>query len=858
MAPGSPEAIGEVLTFLRRNLFRAFVQAMRPDYLMGWAHEEICDALDLFLADVVNGLSPRLMITMPPRHGKLLADSTPVLTTEGWSTHGELKPGVKVFGLNGQPTEVIAVGPPDMATHEVVFTNGQRIKVHLDHEWTVYDRPRRKWRTVETRWFIGDTRFGRPRSLWTGPKGRRGGRAMYQLPTPGPALGGDKELPIHPYVLGVWLGDGTSTKPCINQSREDTEVTTAAFGELGYKKTHEYVHKDTGVVSSVYGGLDLDTEASWHRPSRFMKLIRTLGLYDNKHIPDAYLAASLGQREALLAGLIDSDGYANPETGRIVISTAHERLAEGVKRLVASLGWRCGDSVNEPRLANSGIMGRKEVHQLCFNPDREVPVRLVRKRVMRLAMRRAIGVKEVVESAKPEPGRCVQVAAPDGLYLVGESCVPTHNSELVSRCFPAYILGKHPDMSIIAAAYAADLASQNNRDVQRIIGSEPYQALFPDTRLWGSNVRTVADGSYLRNSTIFEIVGHAGFYRSAGVGGGITGMGARVILVDDPIKNREDADSPTIREKLWDWYTSTLYTRQAPGAGIILIQTRWHMDDLAGRLLERSARGEGDAWRLMNYPALAEADEPRRKAGEPLHPERWSLAEMERVKLALGTRDWTSMYQQRPVPDEGAVFLKEWFKHWTRATLPAQFDRVIMSWDMSFKAGSDNDYTVGQVWGQKGADAYLLDQARFRQDFVPALGHFARLAEKWPQATEKLIEEAANGPAVIDMLKQATPGVVPVRSQDSKVGRARAVSAVLESGNVWFPPRGEFPWVDELTSELANFPAAAHDDQVDAMTQALHRLFRHRPMSIADGVIESLRARAGLNFGAFQQRAGAR
>lgn len=169
---------------------------------------------------------------------------------------------------------------------------------------------------------------------------------------------------------------------------------------------------------------------------------------------------------------------------------------------------------------------------------------------------------------------------------------PRHGkSELVSRKFPAFLLGNKPDTSIISCSYASDLASRMNRDVQRLIDSPEYEQLFPNSRLFGKNIRSTARGSYLRNSDIFEIVNHRGVYRSAGVGGGITGMGGEYIIIDDPVKNREEADSATYREKVYNWYTSTLYTRLEKDGCILLTLTRWHEDDLAGKLLKASEDG---------------------------------------------------------------------------------------------------------------------------------------------------------------------------------------------------------------------------------------------------------------------------
>ncbi|MDD2287191.1 MAG: terminase family protein, partial [Paludibacter sp.] len=207
------------------------------------------------------------------------------------------------------------------------------------------------------------------------------------------------------------------------------------------------------------------------------------------------------------------------------------------------------------------------------------------------------------------------------------SCPPRHGkSELVSRRFPAYILGRKPDCKIIACSYSSDLASLLNRDVQRIIDSPEYIELFPDTRLNSSNVRTTAQESYLRNSDIFEVVGHGGVYRSAGVGGSITGMGGNILIIDDPFRSRADAESPTIRKKTWEWYTSTFRTRRQKGASILVTATRWHENDISGMLLELAENDpKADQWEVITLPAISEEElEPydiRTAQGQALWPE---------------------------------------------------------------------------------------------------------------------------------------------------------------------------------------------------------------------------------------------
>lgn len=413
---------------------------------------------------------------------------------------------------------------------------------------------------------------------------------------------------------------------------------------------------------------------------------------------------------------------------------------------------------------------------------------------------------------------------------------PRHGkSELASRMFPAYALGRNPDLSIIATSYSADLASRMNRDVQRIIESEEYGTIFPGVRLPGKN------SSQFRTATFFEVEGHKGGYRSAGVGGGITGMGGNILLLDDVLKDRASADSPTIRQNIWDWYTSTLYTRLAPGGGIIIINTRWHMDDLSGRLLAAEAAGNGDTWQVINFPAIAEQDEPHRKAGEALDPARYSLEQLLKIKAAIGSRDWEALYQQHPTPDGGAVFREAWFRHWKPADIPSRFEAVVMSWDMAFKASDSSDYVVGQVWGRQGAQCFLLDQVRGRWSFTETVDQVVRLAEKWPHANRKYIEDKANGPAVIDTLQRTISGIIPVEPDGSKTARAYAVTPLFEAGNVLFPQPGLYAWTEDLLSELLQFPTGAHDDQVDALTQALRMLATKPALNMSRTVLHHLR-----------------
>lgn len=385
---------------------------------------------------------------------------------------------------------------------------------------------------------------------------------------------------------------------------------------------------------------------------------------------------------------------------------------------------------------------------------------------------------------------------------------PRHGkSEVVSKKFPAWFLGRNPSKEIIISSYSADLAydfSRIARNTLRDCGPE----------LWGVNL--AQDSAAVSR---WGIDGYRGGLMAAGVGGPITGRGAHIAIVDDPLKNSEDASSKTIRDKIYDWYRSTLRTRLAPGGAIVLVMTRWHEDDLAGRLL---AKGE-DQWEVISLAALAESGDPLgRELGEPLWPWRFSKQELEEIRVDLGSQLWAALYQQRPAPVEGDMLKRHWWRYYD--TPPQQFEQVIQSWDMTFKDAATSDFVVGQVWGRIGADKYLLDQVRERLDFPATVQAVRNLTNKWPQSSAILIEDKANGPAVIATLRREIAGIIAVNPMGGKEARAAAVSPQIEAGNVYLPNPMRVDWVQDFVEECAAFPNGAHDDQVDAMTQALARL----------------------------------
>lgn len=385
---------------------------------------------------------------------------------------------------------------------------------------------------------------------------------------------------------------------------------------------------------------------------------------------------------------------------------------------------------------------------------------------------------------------------------------PRHGKSMtVTETFPSFYLGKNPNKRVIELSYSGELAQRFgklNRDKMSEFGTEIFGIRLSQTQATKTN---------------WSIDGTDGGMLSAGVDGSVTGYGADLLIVDDPIKNRQEAESTTYRERLWAEYQSTVTTRLQAGGAVIIILTRWHEDDLAARLLNPEY-GKVEDWKVISLAALCDDkdDVLQRNIGEALWPlggydEEWA----QQKKESVGTYAWSSLYMQRPTPSVGGMFKRSWWKYWK--AMPSGMHDLVQTWDCTFKDADTSDYVVGQVWGRKGADRYLLDQVRGRMTFTETLNAMRQLSSKWPQAIRKLVEDKANGTAVMDVLRKELPGLVPVEPFGGKVVRAHAVTAIAESGNIYIPDPSIAPWVLDFVEELASFPSGAHDDQVDAFTQ---------------------------------------
>lgn len=420
---------------------------------------------------------------------------------------------------------------------------------------------------------------------------------------------------------------------------------------------------------------------------------------------------------------------------------------------------------------------------------------------------------------------------------------PQHGkSEIISRQFPAWALGRDPNVKIAGCSYSADLASQFSRSIQRTIDSEEYQRIFPDTYLSGTRQQGGQRG-YLRNVDFFETIGHRGFYKAVGVGGGLTGTPVDIAIIDDPVKDASEANSPVYRQRVWDWYNSVLTTRLHNGSRQLFIMTRWHDDDLAGRIL----KSEGGDWTVLRIPAICEQEgdgdlHSGRHPGEALWESRHSLAKLLKQQ-ARAPREFQALYQQHPVIEEGNIVKRDWFRHISQADFYALRFRepVHFFLDTAYderKHDADNDPS-----GIIGAcvirnNIYITCAKKVWKTFPDLLKFLPEFlaANNYDTAHSTLrVEPKANGKSVVQQLEESTTLNVTYTPtpKDPKGVRLHAVAPKIECGRVWLV---DDVWTEEFIDEVCGFPSKAHDEYVDILGYAINYFSESEGVDLPDDV----------------------
>lgn len=404
------------------------------------------------------------------------------------------------------------------------------------------------------------------------------------------------------------------------------------------------------------------------------------------------------------------------------------------------------------------------------------------------------------------------------------STPPQHGKTfLASEFFPAWVLGRNPDWKIIAATYNQQRADEVGASVRNILTGSLHTRIFPKCHILQDT-----------KSVHHVATSDRGHYYSIGVGGAGTGRGANLFLVDDPTKGREEAESKITREKLKDWYRAVAYTRLRPDNRIVIISTRWHLDDLTGFVLKEHFH---ENWTVIELRAIAENDDILgRKVGEPLCPNMYTKEYLDGVKKVQGTYNWESLYQQRPVARKGGLIKYHWIENNYYDEPPEEKDilKKVISWDTAYKGDQLNDPTAATVWAITQNGYYLLDVFNEKIEFPALVKKVVEYHELY-RPSAHLIEGRASGQSLIQQLKMTTTlPVVEISTKNlDKLVRLDAITGLFESGKIHFPDRAS--WLIETKDQLCLFPSYKYDDIADSVSQFLNWVnkprYVRRPLS---------------------------
>lgn len=733
----------------------------------------------------------RLCVALPPRHK--LSHETPVLTTKGWKKHGDLEIGDYVYGVDGKPTKIIGISDESICDRLISFSNGFKIVAHKDHLWSVYKRGNKNLQTLPTKDIEKNLSY-----LENGKK-----RYRYHLPLIKPINFEEKELPIDPYWLGYWLGDGTYNKTCISHSKEDNQF----LENIPYKITSQSIHKDTGVYTTYFSNQGL------------LKKLKDLNLFENKHIPNIYKYSSFEQRCRLLAGLIDSDGSVD-KNGRVRFINTNKRLINDVLELCNNLGLYPylmhypSDKINEYKENNNSlqIKSNKDVYHVGFQPRFSIPTNLPRKKIIEKGLRRKIAITNIEKIENGEMGKCIEIENEDGIYLVGKGLIPTHNSKssLITLAFPMWLIFHNPNLNILIITNSGALSEKFGIKLREYIDEygKYFNVYLSDVKRSQSHIMFSDNEGNLYNGSI----------RLVGKGGSITGQDADVLLIDDPYKGLDEEFTESATSKFLDYYNSVIEQRIEPHTIEVILHTRWRKHDLQGYLKEHDPH----SYKFIEFPAILED-------GTPLWKERYTIEELEKKKARMGTRSFEAIYQQKPMDEDSDFFdLKK-----LKIGKPQGVKLIgkCRAWDIASadaEKGELGDYTVGVlmelyddqsvritdiVRGQYGNNTKNIIINTAIRDGVDThivietgvAGAGKLLYEEWKTQLRGFIVEQA----------------IPVTSKEDRATPFR--NAMLD-GLVWLDVGEEV--IQEYELELGGFPFILHDDQVDASSHCFNYLCR--------------------------------
>ncbi|WP_208121719.1 phage terminase large subunit [Spirabiliibacterium mucosae] len=721
----------------RRNLL-PFVMYFNDKYEPGWVHADICRRLEKFSRDVAEGKSPRLMLFLPPRSGKQLADSTPILTVDGWKTHGELRVGDHVFHPSGKPTRVVAVSEKTPSDYVVYFGNGDNIRCHANHEWVV--------------WFGGHEMTIRTIELF----------ALGLTETPRVMVnGGD-----FTFIDGVVQLPNGEVGNCIQVESSD--------GLYCAGRTQIATH-NSEIASKTF--------PAWH-----------LGHYPHHDvIACSYNAALAMDFSRKVRGLVQDERYHN------IFPTRMDESSQSAER------WNTSAGGGYVAAGVQGPITGRGAH--CFPAGTLVTMADGTRKPIEKVVPGDTVLSYDTEYDRREPQQVVATQS----SLTRQLCMVSTDNGKVIRCTPDHRFFTQRRPRLWTPAWRLDngyLLVNDSGLGEYVTGAEAY-TLDSATIVYDIQVERTqcffADGLLVHNCAI----------------------------IDDPLKDRESAESEVTRQAIKDWYSSTLYTRLAPGGGILIIHTRWHSDDLGGWLLEQMKEAEqemaetgewpsdADRWEVVKYPAVATHDEQFRKAGEALHPARYPIEALNRIRRTLIPRDWEALYQQNPVSADGDYFKKEYFRTYEKAPDMSTL-RVYAAWDLAIGQKTSNDFTCGVVVGiDRDNDIWVLHRYYGRwaaNELIDKFFECQRVYNPVLQGIEDGQISMTLEPFIISRINESRQkfNYIKLKTRgNDKQTRARPIQGRMEQGRVHFPASA--PWFHEMQNEMLAFPSGKHDDQVDAL-----------------------------------------
>lgn len=621
-----------------------------------------------------------LGVLAPPGIGKLFANDTPVLTRYGWKNHGDLVVGDEVIGMDGQYKRVLFVHPKATGDVRIEFTNGQVLYTHENHEWMVWDR-----RASNRGFEIKDTKYLMSRILETGPKQRRGHRYTMKLPRREYVQGEHLDLPVMPYTLGVWLGESSNRRPIVTVPKKDENVIGRMIAD-GYDVMDIFFQKRKGLKTYIF-------------KDKLMNDLNSIGMCDadkitRKYIPVEYLLADVKQRLALLAGLIDRLGSISKNKRKYQIRVTSEEFKDEISDLVSTFGWRISVTEYRKVISYRKIKYRKTIYSITFVPDAEIPCMLERKRNVVGITPHSIYIKSI-SRCEPREGNCITVEG-DGMYLVGEKMVPTHNSTL-AIFYMVWSGLRNPKYSILGCSHNNDFLRQVYTDILAMIdaqGEYRWRDIFP----YISDMQTDAKSLRLNigEPKRFDT------FQFASIKSGLSGRvrASNLLYVDDLVEGSEEAFSRERMRTLWTKYSVDLLQRQQGDFAQLIIQTPWSVHDPIDRV-ELSKRDNPDAM-FIHLPAMDENDESNFDYPFNLG---FTTQQYREIRATMDEISWSSLYMTYAKEREGLLYDADEIRKYSE--LPkGEPEAIIAACDTKDKG---KDYAVLVIAYKYGDDYYIED-----------------------------------------------------------------------------------------------------------------------------------------------------